>query len=92
MPLPHLRAALRGYVRDLEETLAAGGGDPGSAYQLRIARDGRTTLVTRDYMGGLLKLVVEPFPVETPLSRIDVTAFGKDRPRSRPQPPVLEPL
>ena len=84
---------MRGYVRDLEETLAASGGDPRSAYQLRIAPDGRTTLVARDYLGAPLKLVVAPFPIETPLSRIDVTAVantggGPASPRAQ----VLEPL
>ncbi|MCZ6784808.1 MAG: LpqB family beta-propeller domain-containing protein [Proteobacteria bacterium] len=97
VPLPQLRAAMRGYVRDLEETLAAAGGDPGSAYQLRIAPDGRTTLIARDYLGASLKLVVAPFPVETPLSRIDVTAVGYagEGPALEPPAapaPALEPL
>jgi hypothetical protein len=95
VPLPQLRAAMRGYVRDLEETLVAAGGDPGSAYQLRIAPDGRTTLVTRDYMGAQLKLLVAPFPLETPLTRIDVTGVGYANGEPAVQPPAapaLEPL
>lgn len=95
VPLPQLRAAMHGYVRDLEEALRAAGGDPGSAWSLRIGPDGRTTLESRKYAGGApLELVVAPFPLETPLRRIDVTAIGDAGPALPPAPasPALQPL
>ncbi|MGH0030096.1 MAG: carboxypeptidase-like regulatory domain-containing protein [Myxococcota bacterium] len=93
LPLPHMRAAMRGYVRDLEEALSAAGGDPGAAYTLRIARDGSTRLEARDLLGERLTLVVAPFPIETPLSRIDVTAVANaGEGTAAPDEPRLKPL
>lgn len=73
VPLPHLRAALGGYVSDFEEALADAGGDPGASYSLRIDPGGRTRVESRDLLGERLELEIAPFPIETPLTRIDVT-------------------
>ena len=73
VPLVQLRAALRGYVDDLEDSLSAAGGDPGAAYTLLIDSAGRTRVESRDLMGDRLELTVTPFPIETPLERIEVT-------------------
>lgn len=74
VPLAHLQAAARGYLRDLEEALSAAGGDPGASYTLHLERDGETRLESRDLLGERLDLELGPFPIETPLVRIDVTA------------------
>jgi hypothetical protein len=96
VPLPQLRAALPGYVHDLEATLEAANGDPEVSYLLRIDGRGRTSLETRDYLGEPLELVVAPFPIETPLRRIQVTAVANagtgSEPRPAPAPAKLEPL
>jgi hypothetical protein len=99
VPLPHLEAALRGYVRDLEDSLEAAGGDPGASYALRIDPDGRTHLESRNLLGEPLTLVIAPFPLETPLSRIEVTAVanagqgsGDATSSSSPGTPKLQPL
>ena len=100
VPLTQLQAALRGYVRELEDALESAGGDPRAAYTLRIEADGTTHIESRDYMGQLLRLEAQPFPVTTPLRRIDVSSVGKagdgspspSPSRSPSQPPALEPL
>jgi hypothetical protein len=96
IPRSQLRSALPGYTSDLEAILEAANGDPETAYLLRIDARGRTTLETRDYLGAPLELVLPPFPIETPLRRIEVTGVANagagSESRPAPVPANLEPL
>lgn len=76
IPATQLSAALRGYVRDLEESVREAGADPASAYVLHVEPDGNTRVETRDFAGEARSLAVAPFPISTPLRRIDVSVTG----------------
>ncbi len=76
VPASLMRTALRGYHEEVEQALAAAGGDPSSAYSLRIAADGTSFAVTRDFEGAPLTVRAPRFPVRTPLRRIDVSVVG----------------
>lgn len=93
VPLSRLRAAMADYVEALESTLEAAGGDPRATFSLNIDPEGRTELQARDYMGGILRLPLAPFPMRTPIRRIDVTGVaGAAAPPASPAKHLLEPL
>jgi len=92
VPLSRLRAALSDYVSALETTLEAAGGNPRAAFSLHIDPGGATRLQARDYMGGLLRLPLSPFPIQTPLRRIDVTGVAGAAAPAAPAKDLLEPL
>jgi hypothetical protein len=89
IPPSHLRVALRGYLRQLEESLEGAGLDPARAYALRIDASGTTFVETRDAGGKSRRLRVEPFPVTTPLRLVHVTNVSSAErlaaPRSAPK-------
>jgi hypothetical protein len=91
-----LATALRGWTRELHTGMDQAGADPGAAYALRIAPDGATQVLARDFAGEPLTLKAPRFPVATPLRRIDVTNVAPATPGSRAQPQTspaaLEPL
>jgi hypothetical protein len=71
--------ALRGYLRQVEESLDGAGVDPARAYVLRIEPSGKTEVETRD-AGGAPRLVrVESFPIATPLRIVHVSNVGPAR-------------
>jgi len=80
VPGSNLIAALRGYMREVESTLVAGGADPAAAFVLEIAEDGETHARARDFAGEQRDLRVPRFPLRTPLRRIDVSTVGLARP------------
>jgi hypothetical protein len=93
VPLSHLRSALGDYVGELETALLAADGDPRGAYSIHIEPSGQTRLSGRDYMGSALRLEVPPFPLRTPLRRIDVTGVaGAASPPAAPAKELLQPL
>ncbi len=73
IPPDHLRVALRGYFRQVENSLEAGGIDPTRAYALRIDASGATWAETRDAEGRPEQLKLAPFPVTTPLRIVHVS-------------------
>jgi hypothetical protein len=89
IPPSHLRVALRGYLRQLEESLEGAGLDPTRAYALRIEGSGATHVETRDAGGKVQRVPVEPFPVATPLRLVHVTNVASaerlEAPRSAPK-------
>ena len=95
VPASNLFVALRGYMREVEATLVAGGADPVAAFVLEIAADGETHAQARDFAGERRTLRVPRFPLRTPLRRIDVSTVGLARPAA-PIPasasPDAEPL
>jgi len=93
VPLSRLRAAVGDYVKDVESALEAAGGDPRATFSLNIDPQGRTEVQARDYMGGMLRIPLEPFPLRTPIRRIDVTGVaGAASPPAAPAKHLLEPL
>jgi hypothetical protein len=96
VPLAQLRAALPGYAGDLEAALLAANGDPETSYLLRVDPRGSTSLEARDNLGEPLVLRLSPFPIQTPLRRIEVTGVASagtgSNPRPAPAPAKLEPL
>jgi hypothetical protein len=94
LPATHLRAALRGYSGEVEDEMARAGADTAAAYSLRIDAGGETRAETRDFSGAPLAVPVPPFPIATPLRRIDVSVVGASPrapraeavPSARPQP------
>jgi hypothetical protein len=88
-----LRAALRGYVRELDEAIARAGADPAASYAIRIKPDGQAQLDTRSYAGEVISIEVPAFPISTPLRRIEVsTLAGASWIRSSSPTAGLEPL
>jgi hypothetical protein len=96
LPPAQLAAAVHGWSRDLEQTLAAAGASPGAAYSIHIAPGGSTRVRVRSAAGELAGLDVPAFPLKTPLRRIDVTTVGPATPTTRitieQAPAKLEPL
>jgi hypothetical protein len=82
VPASALSVALRGYMREVEAALAAGGADPAAAFVLEIGEDGETIAQARDFAGEKRTLRVPRFPLSTPLRRIDVSTVGLARPAS----------
>jgi len=80
VPASNLFVALRGYMREVESALVAGGADPAAAFVLEIAEDGETNAQARDFTGERRNLRVPRFPLDTPLRRIDVSTVGLARP------------
>jgi hypothetical protein len=87
VPASNLFVALRGYMREVEATLIAGGADPAAAFVLEIAEDGETHAQARDFTGERRTLRVPRFPLRTPLRRIDVSTVGMARPAA-PAPAI----
>jgi hypothetical protein len=73
IPPSHLGVALRGYLRQVEESLGAAGVDPMRAYALRIDPAGGTDVETRDPKGRRRVVRVAPFPLATPLRIVHVS-------------------
>jgi hypothetical protein len=86
VPASNLSVALRGYMREVEAALAAGGADPAAAFVLQIGEDGETIALARDFSGERRTLRVRRFPLTTPLRRIDVSTVGLARPSPSPLP------
>jgi hypothetical protein len=96
IPPAQLQTALRGWSRELDAALASAGADNGASYAIRIAKDGTTRVQARDYAGATVEIAAAPFPITTPLRRIDVTHVaphqGGDRAFPGTAPADLEPL
>ena len=93
IPPGHLGLALRGYLRQLSETVEAGGADPSVAYLIRIGSSGDTSVDARVLGGETRRIPVPPFPVSTPLRAIHVANVAPPLPvEPAPPPPELEPL
>ncbi len=73
IPPGHLGVALRGYLRQVEESLGGAGLDPTRTYALRIDPSGKTHAETRDASGKRQVVAVAPFPVATPLQIVHVS-------------------
>jgi hypothetical protein len=96
IPPAQFRTALRGWSRELGAALAAAGADEGASYAIRIEKDGSARVQARDFAGASISVEAPPFPLSTPLRRIDVTHVAPHSGGSRafPQAPPadLEPL
>jgi hypothetical protein len=96
VPATHLSTAARGYARDIETALAEAGADPAAAYSLEIRSDGSARALSRSYEGEAVSAALPPFPIATPLRRIDVTAVGSggtgERAPGTQTVPTIEPL
>lgn len=76
LPATHLRAAMRGYVREIESAVVAAGADPKAAYVLQLSDTGAARAETRGFDGRLRTVSLPDFPVATPLRRIHVSVLG----------------
>jgi hypothetical protein len=76
VPAQHMTAALRGYMREVADAIEAERADPGTAFALHVDAEGETLVVTRDLLGAKHTVPVPPFPLVTPLKRIEVTPAG----------------
>ena len=96
IPPAQLQTALRGWSRELDAVLANAGADTGASYAIHIAKDGATRVQARDFAGAPLEVDAAPFPITTPLRRIDVTHVAPHQDGSRAFPGTvpadLEPL
>ncbi len=95
IPVSQLNLALRGYARELESGLAEAGADPAAPYALRIADDRGVVVEAMDFAGRPRRFEAAPFPVTTPLRRIEVSVVGSTHPAPRGAPiavPGPEPL
>jgi hypothetical protein len=97
MPPAQLAAALRGWTRDLRQTLERAGADPDASFALEVDESGTTRALARSFSGAPITLTGPAFPVATPLRRIDVTNVApstREGRRAAQQPPMqsLEPL
>jgi len=86
IPASQLSLALRGYARELESGLAEAGADPAAAYALRIAGDRGVVVEAQDFAGRPRRFRAAPFPVTTPLRRIEVSVVGSPHPAPRGAP------
>jgi len=84
VPAQQLQGALRGYMREVQAALEEAGADPTTAYALHVDPRRGTRAVTRDLRGVEHSVEVPPFPLATPLRRIEVTVAGG----RAPVPPV----
>jgi hypothetical protein len=91
IPASHLGTALRGYLKEIEASLTRAELDPASAFSLRIAESGATSIETHDTLGARRVLPAPNFPISTPLQRIDVSVVG-DPMQGAAAPAQLEPL
>jgi len=97
IPTSELRVALRGYAREIDSALARAGADPDAAFVLELEADGSARAVSRSYEGETRSAPLPPFPIATPLRRIDITALGGGAPRDptpamQSLPDAIEPL
>ena len=97
IPPDHLGVALRGYLRQVEESLESAGSDPTHAYVLRIDPSGRTEAETRDASGASRVVRVANFPVSTPLQLVHVSNLATldaldGRARARATAPARVPV
>lgn len=86
IPPSHLGVALRGYLRQVEGSLAGAGVDATRAYVLRIESSGVARAETRDPSGRTLHVALAPFPVATPLRIVHVSNVAPVDGISRPKP------
>jgi len=96
VPASQFTTAVRGYAHEVEAALADAGADPAAAYTLEIAADGSARAMSRSYEGEGLAAPLPPFPIATPLRRIDVTMLGgggtRERAPGTQTVPTIEPL
>lgn len=92
VPASQMSLALRSYALEIESAMDEAGADPSAAYTLRIAEDGGTEAFTRDYTGDSRVVPVPPFPLSTPLRRIDVSVVGGGGGGGSRAVPGLDPL
>jgi hypothetical protein len=95
IPASQMALALRGYAREIEAGLAREGVDPTAPYALRIAGDAGVVVEAMDYAGRSRSFRAGPFPVKTPLHRIEVSVTGSPSPlshKSRRAIPGPDPL
>lgn len=91
IPADRLATALGGYAGEIEAALGRGGADPTASYALRIAPDGRAEASSRDPRGDAVRVALPPFPLDTPLRRVEVSVVGGGGPAGRVVPGI-EPL
>jgi hypothetical protein len=82
VPAQHMTAALRGYMREISDAMEAEQADPGTSFALHVESHGETRVVARDLLGERYTVQVPPFPLVTPLERIEVTPAGGRTPAS----------
>jgi hypothetical protein len=96
VPVSHLVTAMRGYVREIETALVQAGADPKNSYSLDLNRDGGAVVISKNPAGGNYEAPLPPFPITTPLQRIEVTLLnGSGAATQAPKNPEyhdLEPL
>jgi hypothetical protein len=73
LPPAQLSTALRGWTRELHDSMREQGIDTGSAYALEIGGNGATQVLGRNADGKSVTGRAPRFPLATPLRRIDVT-------------------
>ncbi len=76
VPASHFATALRGYLEQIETRLAAAGLDPAAAFTLELDAERPPRIRVTDPRGRSLRLEVPPFPLATPLRRIEVSVVG----------------
>jgi len=99
IPPSHLGVALRGYLRQVENSLEGAGVDPTRAYLLRIGPSGAARAETRDASGRAQQVALAPFPVATPLRIVHVSNVApvlgvkpsRSEPKAAPKPPRSAP-
>jgi len=82
-PASQLQTALAGYMDEIHIALEQAGADPKASFSLRIGEAGATTVASRGFDGEIRVVEVAPFPLETPLQRIDVAVLGTVAPRAK---------
>lgn len=76
VPPSQLGFALRDYVRDVAQRLESADVDPTTAYTLVIGTGGLASIETRTREGKTRHIAARPFPIATPLRRIEVSLVG----------------
>jgi hypothetical protein len=76
LPASQLQTALAGYMDEIQMVLEREDADPRASFSIRIEADGATSVASRDYDGQIRVVAVPPFPLSTPLRRIDVAVLG----------------
>jgi hypothetical protein len=76
VPPAQLEFAVRDYVRDLEHRLDSASADGSAAYTLLIGSGRSTRIETRTLDGEGRVIAARPFPIATPLRRIEVSIVG----------------
>jgi hypothetical protein len=76
IPPSQIGFAVRDYVRDVTERLESADVDPTTAYTLVIGSSGSASIETRTREGEARHVAAPPFPITTPLRRIEVSLVG----------------